>query len=172
MPVVSSFVHTDHEILSGTQAFVGTRVPVRMLFDYLETGDSRGEFLEDFLSISRERDDAASRFDGPMLEGRCLLDFCCPTGLGAHSRSSLASASSSPYTIIRPPHRRRKSPLRPQWQPWARGFWSRASIGGEFIAERGTRLTEVGARPNADVASEPARLGGLYSYREHARKSD
>lgn len=30
-------VHRDPEILAGTQVFVGTRVPVKILFDYLET---------------------------------------------------------------------------------------------------------------------------------------
>ncbi|MBI2226080.1 MAG: DUF433 domain-containing protein, partial [Betaproteobacteria bacterium] len=32
-------VHRDPEILGGTLVFVGTRVPVKILFDYLEAGD-------------------------------------------------------------------------------------------------------------------------------------
>jgi uncharacterized protein (DUF433 family) len=35
--------HRDPEILSGTPVFVGTRVPVRSLFDYLEGGDTLEE---------------------------------------------------------------------------------------------------------------------------------
>ena len=31
-------VHSDPEILGGTPVFVGTRVPVKNLFDYLEAG--------------------------------------------------------------------------------------------------------------------------------------
>jgi uncharacterized protein (DUF433 family) len=46
--------HSDPEILGSTPVFVGTRVPVRTLFEYLEAGDSIDEFLEDFPSISRE----------------------------------------------------------------------------------------------------------------------
>ena len=34
--------------------FVGTRVPVRILFEHLEAGDSLEVFLEDFPSVSRE----------------------------------------------------------------------------------------------------------------------
>jgi uncharacterized protein (DUF433 family) len=35
-------VHSDPEILGGTPVFVGTRVPLRNLFDYLERGHSLG----------------------------------------------------------------------------------------------------------------------------------
>jgi len=47
--------HTHPEILSGTPVFVGTRVPVRTLLDYLEAGDSLDAFLEDFPGVQRER---------------------------------------------------------------------------------------------------------------------
>jgi hypothetical protein len=36
----SAVVHSDPKILGGTPVFVGTRVPVQVLFDYLEAGDS------------------------------------------------------------------------------------------------------------------------------------
>jgi uncharacterized protein (DUF433 family) len=35
--------------------FVGTRVPVRNLIDYLERGNSLDEFLMDFPSVTREQ---------------------------------------------------------------------------------------------------------------------
>ena len=47
-------VHRDPEILGGTPVFVGTRVPVKTLFDYLEAGDSLEVFLDEFPSVSRE----------------------------------------------------------------------------------------------------------------------
>jgi uncharacterized protein (DUF433 family) len=47
--------HTDPEIMSGAPVFVGTRVPIKNLFDYLAAGDSLNEFLEDFPSVSREQ---------------------------------------------------------------------------------------------------------------------
>lgn len=41
------------DILGGTPVFVGTRVPVKNLTDYIEAGDTLDEFLEDFPSVSR-----------------------------------------------------------------------------------------------------------------------
>ncbi len=55
MPRSSPVVHSDPEILSGTPVFVGTRVPVQSLFDYLEAGDTLDEFLRQFPSVQREQ---------------------------------------------------------------------------------------------------------------------
>jgi uncharacterized protein (DUF433 family) len=52
-------VHRDPEILGGTPVFVGTRVPVKILFDYLEAGDSLEVFLDQFPSVRREQAIAA-----------------------------------------------------------------------------------------------------------------
>jgi len=52
-------VHSDPEIMGGTPVFVGTRVPVQSLFDYLEAGDSLEEFLEAFPTVEREQAIAA-----------------------------------------------------------------------------------------------------------------
>jgi uncharacterized protein (DUF433 family) len=41
--------------MGGTPVFVGTRVPVQTLLDYLEAGDPLDEFLEDFPSVSRDQ---------------------------------------------------------------------------------------------------------------------
>ncbi len=46
-----SVVHSDSEILGGTPVFVGTRVPVQTLVDYLEGGYSVDEFLDNFPSV-------------------------------------------------------------------------------------------------------------------------
>jgi uncharacterized protein (DUF433 family) len=67
MTASSPVVHTDPDILSGTPVFVGTRVPVRTLLDYLEAGDPLNEFLEDFPSVTREQAVAALRLAGQML---------------------------------------------------------------------------------------------------------
>jgi uncharacterized protein (DUF433 family) len=48
-------VNIDPEILGGTPVFFGTRVPIKNLFDYLETGDSIELFLEDFDGVSKEQ---------------------------------------------------------------------------------------------------------------------
>lgn len=46
-------VHSDPEIMSGTPVFVGTRVPVDTMFDYLDGGHNLDEFLDDFPSVER-----------------------------------------------------------------------------------------------------------------------
>lgn len=52
-------IHSNPEILGGTPVFVGTRVPVQNLIDYLRGGDSLEEFLIDFPSVRREQAEAA-----------------------------------------------------------------------------------------------------------------
>ena len=52
-------IHSDPELLGGTPVFIGTRVPVRNLIDYLEAGDSLEDFLRSFPSVSREQAVAA-----------------------------------------------------------------------------------------------------------------
>lgn len=51
--------HRDPEILGGTPVFIGTRVPVKTLFDYLEAGDSLEVFLDEFPSVTRDQAVAA-----------------------------------------------------------------------------------------------------------------
>ncbi len=55
MALISRVVHSDPDILGGTPVFVGTRVPMRTLLDYLEAGDSLEVFLDHFPSVSREQ---------------------------------------------------------------------------------------------------------------------
>ncbi|MEH2403403.1 DUF433 domain-containing protein [Nostoc sp.] len=59
MVPTSRIVHSDPDILGGTTVFVGTRVPIKTLLDYLEAGDSLNEFLDHFPSVSREQAIAA-----------------------------------------------------------------------------------------------------------------
>lgn len=47
--------HVHPEIMSGAPVFIGTRVPVRTLLDYIEGGDSLDEFLDDFPGVRREQ---------------------------------------------------------------------------------------------------------------------
>ena len=47
--------HSDPEILGGTPVFVGTRVPVETLMEWLEGGYSLDEFLENFPTVEREQ---------------------------------------------------------------------------------------------------------------------
>jgi uncharacterized protein (DUF433 family) len=70
MPHVSTIVHSDPGILGGTPVFVGTRVPLQNLIDYLAAGDSLDEFLEQFPSVSREQAQAALELAREVLEER------------------------------------------------------------------------------------------------------
>jgi uncharacterized protein (DUF433 family) len=44
----------DPNILGGEPVFSGTRVPFKVLIDYLEGGDTLDQFLEQYPSVSRE----------------------------------------------------------------------------------------------------------------------
>ena len=43
------------DILGGTPVFSGTRVPVRILIEYLEAGDRLDDFLDNFPTVSRNQ---------------------------------------------------------------------------------------------------------------------
>ena len=57
-------IHIDPDVLGGTPVFVGTRVPVQSLFDYLEGGETLDEFLRQFPSVKREQAVAALEMVG------------------------------------------------------------------------------------------------------------
>jgi uncharacterized protein (DUF433 family) len=48
-------INIDPEILSGTPVYKGTRVPIKNLFDYIETGETIETFLDDFPSVNRKQ---------------------------------------------------------------------------------------------------------------------
>jgi uncharacterized protein (DUF433 family) len=52
---IKDLVEVDPEKMSGTPCFIGTRVPVTHLFDYLEAGDGLDDFLKDFPSVTRDQ---------------------------------------------------------------------------------------------------------------------
>ena len=47
-------INIDPETMGGTPVFTGTRVPVQSLFDYIESGETLDEFLENFPSVKKE----------------------------------------------------------------------------------------------------------------------
>jgi uncharacterized protein (DUF433 family) len=50
----NDLITVDSDILGGTPVFKGTRVPVKTLFEYLESNYTLDEFLECFPSVTRE----------------------------------------------------------------------------------------------------------------------
>lgn len=63
-----SVIHSDPEILSETPVFVGTRVPVRILLEYLAAGDLLEAFLDAFPSVGKDQAVAALELASGILE--------------------------------------------------------------------------------------------------------
>ena len=59
MTTLSRVAHQHPDILGGTMVFIGTRIPLRSLFDYLEGGETIDEFLRQCPSVKREQAIAA-----------------------------------------------------------------------------------------------------------------
>ena len=53
--MLTKVINIDSEILGGTPVFNRTRVPIKNLFDYLETGETIETFLNDFDTVSRDQ---------------------------------------------------------------------------------------------------------------------
>ena len=70
MPTSQLPIHSDPEIMGGTAVFVGTRVPVQTLLEYLKAGDPLDEFLENFPSVSRDQAIAVLELAKEMLLAR------------------------------------------------------------------------------------------------------
>ena len=69
---IRKIVHSDPGILGGVPVFVGTRVPVKTLYDYLEAGDPLDEFLDDFPAVTREQAVAALELGRGMTEAHAV----------------------------------------------------------------------------------------------------
>ncbi len=50
----AEFISVDPQRMSGTPCFVGSRVPIKHLWDYLEGGDPLEQFFDDYEGVSRE----------------------------------------------------------------------------------------------------------------------
>ena len=51
---MANVVVKDPDILGGEPVFRGTRVPFKVLTDYLEGGDTLDQFLEQYPTVSRD----------------------------------------------------------------------------------------------------------------------
>ena len=50
----AAFISVDPQRMSGTPCFVGSRVPIKHLWDYLEGNDPLEQFFDDYEGVSRE----------------------------------------------------------------------------------------------------------------------
>lgn len=67
MNTIAGVVHSDPGIMSGEPVFVGTRVPLKNLIDYLTAGDTLDKFLDSFPSVTREQATTALESAGDAL---------------------------------------------------------------------------------------------------------
>jgi uncharacterized protein (DUF433 family) len=55
IPALNGVVWINAERMDGQPCFYGTRVPIKILFDYIEGGEPLDEFLEGFPDVTREQ---------------------------------------------------------------------------------------------------------------------
>jgi len=53
--MIADLITISPDVQSGTPVFAKTRVPIKVLFDYLRNGDTIQEFLDDFPSVKKEQ---------------------------------------------------------------------------------------------------------------------
>ena len=69
MSNLDAAIHSDPEILNGTSVFRGTRVPVRILFEFVAAGDSLDKFLDAYPSVTREQASSVLEAAGDLVVG-------------------------------------------------------------------------------------------------------
>ena len=52
---IRDVVEVDPEKMSGVPVFTGTRVPIGHLFEYIESGETLDEFLDQFPTVTRNQ---------------------------------------------------------------------------------------------------------------------
>jgi uncharacterized protein (DUF433 family) len=52
---ISKLINRDPEIMGGTPVFMGTRVPIKTMFDHLEHSYTLEGFLDQFPTVRREQ---------------------------------------------------------------------------------------------------------------------
>ena len=48
-------ISVDPEVMSGAPCFMGTRVPIKALLDYIAAGHPLSDFHQDFPSVTRQQ---------------------------------------------------------------------------------------------------------------------
>ena len=52
---IKDVVDVNPKRMSGAPCFTGTRVPISHLFEFIESGETLSEFLDQFPSVTREQ---------------------------------------------------------------------------------------------------------------------
>ncbi len=80
MSNANQIVQRSNKVMGGTPVFVGTRVPIRTLLDYLEAGDRLDDFLDEFPTVTREKAVAFLELakEAAGCPSECFLMSACP----------------------------------------------------------------------------------------------
>lgn len=65
---------SDSDTLSGALRFKGTRIHAKLLFDYVLTGGTVEEFLENYPEVSREQADAVLEWERSRIADEFALE--------------------------------------------------------------------------------------------------
>jgi hypothetical protein len=57
----TSIISVSPDVMGGTPVFIGTRVPVQTLLDYLKAGETIDDFLDGFPTVNRKSDRFSSK---------------------------------------------------------------------------------------------------------------
>lgn len=67
-------INIDPETMGGIPVFTGTRVPIQAFFDYIESGESLNEFLDNFPSVKKEFAIQVLKMAGKSITDEKILD--------------------------------------------------------------------------------------------------
>lgn len=74
---LEGIVWVDPERMDGAPCFYGTRVPIRILFDYIEGGEPLEEFLGGFPSVTPSKLLLCSKLRNHLLKGSREFQSLC-----------------------------------------------------------------------------------------------
>lgn len=70
---MNTAINIDKDIMSGTPVFNGTRVPISILFDYLED-DKLDEFLENYPTVAKAQVTEVIRLAGQLVSDGAMIN--------------------------------------------------------------------------------------------------
>ncbi|MGH2645531.1 MAG: DUF433 domain-containing protein [Chitinophagaceae bacterium] len=100
-------INVDKEILGGTPVFFGTRVPIKNLFNYLETSESIETFLDDFEGVSKDQVIRLLEMSQKLIEtstsilNENLPEKCATKRLRNYSLNSVLSTSIDKFITLK-----------------------------------------------------------------------
>lgn len=69
----NEIISVNPEILGSQPVFKGTRVTIETLFDYLESGETLDEFIDDFPSVTKDQAMAVIEIASKLLSSKNIF---------------------------------------------------------------------------------------------------